>query len=953
MNLKIKYLAAIAAGLLTIGESAALPARQGVFTVPVADGSQLSVRLVGDEFHHQFFTEDGYPLIWQNGEFRYCSISAAGDIKDSGIRAVEKGLRDSKAAAWLAGVDLQAAGVGLGKIAAASPLRNAIANQRESVGVHPLKAASNTGVETPYPKGPGLFESVRFPACGEQKAIVILVEYKDVKFESGYNPTDYFNRMLNEDNFSDYGATGSAAQYFREQSAGAFRPQFDVYGPVTLSKNMAYYGGNDEYGDMHPYEMVIEACKLLDSAVDFSEYDRNGDGVIDNVFLFYAGRGEANGGTPDTVWPHSANLDAFGYGNIRHDGVRLSNYACTNEWVNWERPDGIGTFVHEFSHVMGLPDLYVTDYSSNAFTPGQWSALDYGPYNNYGMTPPNYGAFERYALGWIKPREVTHAFSGQLEPIADNVAGVIRTSRPNEFFLLENRQQTGWDYYIPGHGMLVWHIDYNNSVWNRNAVNNDIAHQYVDIEEADGILSKYNRDGDTFPGSAEKRSFTASTNPSMRAWDGEMINFPLTEIEENDGIISFNVLGGGTIADVDAPEVGDAAEVLDDSFLVSWTPLAGYDHIINVYTKTAEGDRQFVSGYRNLNLKDAGECRVAGLTAETEYFYTVKANMEWVTTPESAEKSVTTDSRGIRAMVPEALEATEVTETGFTANWSAMELAESYLVSVYTKTPGEPITVSTGFDNGVNGLPAGWSTSATATYTLVSYCGESAPALRLSANDYVQSGRYDEPIESISFWHRGSSALATDKLEVYALTAYGEETIGRYDVTNDKGGKKITVENLPEGTLGAGVRFIRPSGSATVAVDDMEVCTGHEMIRVPLDEYTRKVVDSGETLEVSGLQPDTQYFYTVVGNDGRRESCESNEIAVRTLQHSGVSEAVESVALRVEGRSVICNRDVTVTACDAAGAVVTRGKGGLTLPAAGLYIIRTSAGNAPLKVIIP
>ena len=156
------------------------------------------------------------------------------------------------------------------------------------------------------------------------------------------------------------------------------------------------------YGnDQRPEEMIIEACQMLDDTVDFSEYDRDGDGYIDNVFVFYAGRGEASGGASDTVWPHSWDITAATSVPYVFDGVRLDRYGCSNEW-EVDRPDGVGTFVHEFSHVMGLPDLYATKYTG-AFTPGAWSAMDYGPYNNDGCTPPLYSAFERYSLGWIEP----------------------------------------------------------------------------------------------------------------------------------------------------------------------------------------------------------------------------------------------------------------------------------------------------------------------------------------------------------------------------------------------------------------------------------------------------------------------------------------------------------------------------------------------------------------------
>lgn len=330
------------------------------------------------------------------------------------------------------------------------------------------------------PRRYGLFPGSSFPAKGEQKALVILVEFADCEFFTP-DANQYFTSLLNAEGCDLDGATGSARDYFVQNSSGIFLPDFDVYGPVTLSQPVKYYGGNDRWGnDEAPHKMIIEACQLLDSEVDFSLYDRDGDGTIDNVFVFYAGRGEATSGGANTVWPHSARITEWEpMTEYLFDGVMLDSYACTNEQVG-NHTCGIGTFCHEFSHVLGLPDLYATSYST-AFTPGDWSLLDSGSYNNGEKTPAGYSIFERYALGWIDPKVITGAEQEiTLRNVAENDGGIIATARENEFFLLENRQQTGWDTYIPGHGMLVWHVDYRESVWVNNTVNNSQRHQYVE-----------------------------------------------------------------------------------------------------------------------------------------------------------------------------------------------------------------------------------------------------------------------------------------------------------------------------------------------------------------------------------------------------------------------------------------------------------------------------------------
>ena len=346
------------------------------------------------------------------------------------------------------------------------PDRSTVADAARAV----VRAAEGDDDALPQ-KGMGLMGRQNFPTQGDIKSIVILVQYKDVSF-TVKNPTEYYKNMLNQEGFDQYGGVGSARDFFVENSAGQFRPQFDVYGPITTQYKRSYYGaqvGNRH--DSNPSAMVLEACKQLDATVDFSQYDLDGDGMIDNIYVIYAGQGQATYGGSDTVWPHSATISN---GPV-YDGVRVGRYATSNEW-EYQRPDGIGTFVHEFSHVMGLPDLYSTAYA-NSVTPGAWSTMDQGPYNGDGCRPAYYTAFERNALGWIDLKVLDSPSNVTLPDISNNEAYIIPTMIDTEFFLLENRQQRGWDTDVPGHGLLVWHIDFDKTVFNLNNVNNDETHQ--------------------------------------------------------------------------------------------------------------------------------------------------------------------------------------------------------------------------------------------------------------------------------------------------------------------------------------------------------------------------------------------------------------------------------------------------------------------------------------------
>ena len=544
--------------------AAAVPAKRGVLSVTQPDGTEMPVLLMGDEFRHIYLTVDSLPLTTGADGFMQYALydDNAGRLRASGVRA-------SADARLRSAVEHEV-------IATLTPRATRAAMLSPKKEVRRRRAIAQGGL--------GLFDS-NFPVKGDVKALVILVNYKDVKFQAP-NPSAYFSDMLMKQGFSEYGATGSAYDYFFDNSDGQFRPQFDCYGPVDLPNNRSYYGGNNSNDeDKAPEEMIIHAVELLDDEVDFSQYDTDGDGFVDNVYVFYAGRGEADGGGTNSVWPHSYNI-YWGAGRIcQADGVMFDYYACSNEW-DGAKPDGIGTFVHEFSHVMGLPDLYDVDYENAEYvTPGAWSVLDMGNYNNNSRTPAAYSAFERNALGWNEPRVLDGPADIVLEHILDsNESCLIPTEKDTEFFLLENRQKKGWDAYVPGTGMLIWHIDYNSRVWQNNKVNINRSHQYVDIVEAGGTANNGINSAMrsyTFPGSKNVTSFTSSTTPALKSWAGKAINLPITDIKESNGKISFKVAGGSAgIDDIEADMAESAAEYFNLQGIRVASPEAGNIYIV-------------------------------------------------------------------------------------------------------------------------------------------------------------------------------------------------------------------------------------------------------------------------------------------------------------------------------------------------------------------------------------
>lgn len=526
---------------LTVLGALAVPAERQKRTALTADGREITVLVVGNEFGHSLVDLEGNRLIEEDGIVLYVSEADA-----------------------------------------PSAVRFAKARQSRVPQL-------------------GKFSDNFFPGKGKVSTLVILVDFPDKKFHLGDDAKRYFTDMLNKPGFDEYGGTGSARDYFLDQSDNAFDCTFDVVGPVTVSKESAYYGKNDAIyqQDMYAWQLIVEACRLVDPEIDFSKYDQSHTGAVDNVFVVYAGEGEnTKGFEPNLIWPHNTSVQFYAYdkyldgeklGLVELDGVLLDNYAVTNEWVarykqtgfnNYElteeRPAGIGTFCHEFSHVLGLPDLYITledeltALYDDFFTPGEWSVLDYGPYNNDGRTPPSYSAFERNALGWMKPEELTpQAGACTLNDIqaTNHAYAISNPSVSTEFFLLESRVTTGWDKYLPGSGMLVWHVDYDKARWDDNHVNNFGAHQCVDLVEADGVWRKVERtSGDCFPGSAKVTSFTP------RWWDNASAGLKLNDItREKDKSISFNVKDLFSSADYLS-----VADVIDSPMNANEVAVRGY-----------------------------------------------------------------------------------------------------------------------------------------------------------------------------------------------------------------------------------------------------------------------------------------------------------------------------------------------------------------------------------------
>ncbi len=876
----------ILAGLLTLGgiQTArlyAIPANPAPMTKVLPDGTTLTVRLCGDETFHYYTSLDGYPLLLDShGWFCYARIEGR-NMASTGVKASDVARRSAEELRLLNSIDKE------------QMLRMLSTEWKSARTSSKLRAVGN-------------FD---YPTKGKQRALAILVEFPKIGDDGQGvsftlpNPQQLFDDMLNQKGFDQYDATGSVHDYYYDNSMGQFDLTFDVFGPVTVQNDISYYG-NDE---LNTWKMIVEACEQLDKDIDFSLYDCNKDGMIDNVYVFYAGLGEANGGGAHTIWQHASDIEKLTGQQYVFDGVRLNHYACSNELrrITDEETgkteyslEGIGTVCHEFTHVLGFPDLYNTEDQSLSFTPGAWSLMDMGSYNNDSHTPPYLSAYERYCMGWIDLKELDKPEDITLDHLSTNAACRISTVYPEEFFVLENRQQKGWDEFLPGHGMLIWHVAYNKDRWEFNSVNNLPDYQYIDIEEADDLRTYGTRDGDAFPGTSGVTEFTADTKPGMMTLDGKhRTEVPVTAIEERNGMIYFKVMGGKPA--IGATTALPATDITPVSFVANWNAKEGATgYLLDVYRTGEQQTNEYVSGYRS-RLVEETSCLVTGLQPATEYFYHVRAVDEQSESEPSAPVSATTAEATFEYTAPQAADATDVAANAFTANWLALDAADAYLLSVYTKHKGEADTLKADFSE--RSAPEGWHTNCKNYLGIAGYYGEALPSLSMTADyNYIETPVLAENVRGINFWYRERSN--PDGNNRLLLSGYIDGKWQELDILALDGAKeaKTAAWDEKDGKIPANCRALRLTflfgGKGSIAIDDIRVAYNDNLQPVALPGFERKEVGATTSFKVEGLQPATTYFYRVAGCAAETVSLFSEEIAVTTLDNASAVERIETTA---------------------------------------------------------
>lgn len=402
---------------------------------------------------------------------------------------------------------------------------------------------------------------------GVKKGLVVLVDFKNKKFADGHD-LEYYKNVINGKDFTDEeeGYVGSVRDYFLAQSNGQFELDFDVVGPVTMSKNYGYYGNDGAYQkDEKVYEMIKEACDGIKDQVNLKNYDWDGDGEADQVFFLYAGLGQASGGSAGTIWPHESELRYWPCGVLSYPTGKINTYACANELQPETQGSsryisaGIGTICHEFSHCLGFADMYDTT-GGGGYGMSVFDVMDQGSYNGNGFVPCNYTAFERIYAGWVEPIElIDPATVKDMKSVSDYGRPFIMYNykNTNEYFLMENRQNTGWDEGLYGsNGLLITHVNYVPSRWANNSVNSSAEKiQCCTVVNADGSRenTQYSLQGDLYPyevkGVTMNDEFTDESEPAAKLYtknsdNSYALGIPITKIKRSKGSVSFLVCGG-------------------------------------------------------------------------------------------------------------------------------------------------------------------------------------------------------------------------------------------------------------------------------------------------------------------------------------------------------------------------------------------------------------------------
>ena len=420
MNRRIAILVALVMTTLFIN---AIPARLGKWKmIQLVDGTFVQAQLKGDESFHYWQTVEGTRYVLSENMETYEPVTTNYLQKKTRLHRTNK----------------------------------------RAVGLHQARANQR---KTSYQ--------------GKKKGLIILTEFQDKEFAEGHD-IPKFSRVMNEIGYDEYPFKGSVKDYFLAQSGGQFELDFDVVGPVKISQKSSYYAGKD--GLERATTMIREATMLAEDLVDFTIYDWDGDGEVEQIYVLYAGKGQHDGGGSSTVWPHEWSFSDSRESMVQVDGVVVNTYSCGCELDGNNKLAGIGLLCHEYSHCMGSMDMYDTNDGGN-FGMYTWDIMDYGCYNGDGYLPCGYTSYEKWVCGWQEPIELkSDTTITEMKALSEqgDFYIIYNDNWKDEYYLLENRQRTGWDASLDGDGLMIIHVDYEELIWYNNVVNTTGSFKRVD-----------------------------------------------------------------------------------------------------------------------------------------------------------------------------------------------------------------------------------------------------------------------------------------------------------------------------------------------------------------------------------------------------------------------------------------------------------------------------------------
>lgn len=597
--------------LLMMGlRSMAVPAYPHPIDYQLPDGTTIKIQLMGDERVRWAQTPDGYSiLVTKEGYYEYAIKNADGDMIASGVKVSNINQRSFRELSLLSS---------LPKNLFYSSSQIEAMNQIWEMGEKNSKA---------------------FPTTGNRKLVCILIGFTDKAFTK--SRVD-FDNLFNQVGYNAGGATGSVKDYYLENSYGQFNLTVDVFGPYTASQNMAYYGANDANGnDVRPRNLVTEAVNLADPQANFANYDNDNDGTVDGVYIVYAGYGEEAGGGANAIWAHAWNISP-----VVKDGKTISKYSCSAELRgnSGTTISAIGVICHEFGHVLGAPDYYDTNYGTGGQFEGtgSWDMMAGGSWNNNGVTPAHHNAFTKiYFYNWATPTVLSSATNVTLQNAAENSNSFYRinTNTSGEYFLLENREKHKFDAYLPGSGMMIYHV--HSGVMtssSSNTVNTThpqrmypkVASATTNPSSTPSSYGSVNSAGCPWPGSSNKTSFTDATTPNMKSWAGANTAKPITNISRNatDKTVSFAFMGGSsaqapTATTQSATSITTSSATLNGqvnangtatTVTFEWGTSTSLGNVVNASPSS-------VSGTSNTTVSAS----LSSLAANTTYYYRLKA----------------------------------------------------------------------------------------------------------------------------------------------------------------------------------------------------------------------------------------------------------------------------------------------------------------------------------------